>query len=413
MHRTILLAAFFLVATLMNAGAQDYIFRPGPRGFDPRMNRYGATETPPAAAVRDPRFNPNKTTVSVEILMPDAGSTLDAQQWSKTLAEFGFSARFRKPLFDETPKIDEKTRGPLRFVTVIGAMDSRGRLVFPDRQFTQGEGAALKEWLEELKTYGAQGSPDGQPLWGLSRTQFESVYATLSQPVSTDVEGLPLVDAINSLGIPKGYPFQFSVAAKQMLDAPSQPKGVSRSVTGITAGTALAFILNEFGLGFQPERQPDGSVGLLIEPLPAAPPAAAEEAPHIVWPVGWEIDERPSSSDRRSAPVKDDDALPSNRQIIAAPLLQQRESIGVTSPSVFDALNSIEAETGVPILLDRPAAAATGVDLTKARVVVSPTNTNWNIVLRRVTFPNRLRHEIRRDETGNPLVFVTSIRRGR
>jgi hypothetical protein len=413
MSRAVLLAPFLFAATITSAGAQDYIFRPGPRGFDPRMNRYGATEAPPTAVTRDARFNPEKTSVSIEILMPDAGSTLDAQQWSKTFAGFGYSARFRKPLFKETPKIDETSRGPLRFVTVIGVMDSRGRLVFNDRQFTPGDGAELKEWLEELKTYGAQGSPDGQPMWGLSRSQFESVYAALAHPVSADVQGLPFVDAISKLGVAKDYPFHFSVAAKQAMDAPGQPQGVSRSVAGITAGTALAFVLNEYGMGFHPERRPDGSVELLIEPLPAAQPVADADSPPVVWPIGWEIDEPATSSDRRSKPVKDDDAVPSNRQIIAAPLLQQREAIGMSSPSVYAALDSIETETGVPILLDRPAAASTGVDLAKARVAVPPTNTNWNIVLRRVVFPNRLRHEIRRDEVGNPIVFVTSIRRGR
>jgi hypothetical protein len=412
MHRTISLSACLFVAWIASAAGQDYIFRPGPRGFDPRMNRYGATEAPPAAAPRDARFNPNKTTVSVEILMPDAGSTLDAQQWSKTLAGFGYSARFRKPLFDEQPKIDEKSRGPLRFVTVIGVMDPRGRLVFTERQFTPADAAELKEWLDELKAYGAQGSPEGQPLWGLSRAQFEAVYAALSHRVSADVKGLPLAEAIGKLGISKEYPFRFSVAAKQSLDAPGQPQGVSRSVAGITAGTALAFVLNEYGMGFHPERQPDGSVELLIEPLPAPPLNADDEAAHLVWPVGWEIDERPASSDRREK-VKDDDALPSNRQIIAAPLLEQREAIGVSSPSMFEALDKIEAETGVPILLDRPAVNSIGVDLGKSRVAVPPTNTNWNIVLRRVTFPNRLRHDLRRDEAGNPIVFVTSIRRGR
>jgi hypothetical protein len=411
MYRTISLATCILVAAIANADAQDYIFRPGPRGFDPRMNRYGATEAPPQATTRDPKFNPNKTTLSIEILMPDAGSTLDAQRWSKIFAEFGHSARFRKPLFDERPKIEEKTRGPLRFVTVIGAMDSRGRLVFDGQQFTSADGAALKEWLEELKTYGAQGSPEGQPLWGLSRAQFEAVYAALSHRVTAEVNGLPLTEAIGRLGISKEYPFHFSVAAKELLDAAGQPQGLSRSVTGITAGTALAFALNEFGMGFHPERQPDGSVALLIEPLPAAPTDV--DGPPLVWPVGWEIDERPSSSDRRDERVKDDEAAPSNRQLIAAPLLQQREAIGVTSPSVYEALDTIETETGVPVLLDRPAAASTGVDLGKTRVSVPPMNTNWNIVLRRVTFPHRLRTELRRDEAGNPLVFVTSIRRGR
>nr|MDQ3333073.1 hypothetical protein [Planctomycetota bacterium] len=379
------LVAWGFTVCLSVANAQDYILRPGPRGFDPGLNRYGATEAPPTAVRRDDRFNPSKTTVNVEILMPREGNALDAQHWSKTFAEMGYSARMRSPLLDDKMEVTERTRGPLRFVTVVGALDSRGNLVFPDRRFTSSDGAALKEWLDELKTYGAQGSPEGRPLWGLSRPQFEAVYTAMSRPVAEDVAGLPLTEALAKFGISREFPFRFSVAAKQSLDAPGRAAGVSRSVAGITAGTALAFVLNEFGMGFHPERLPDGTVELLIEPLPATLPA--DDAPLVVWPIGWEIDEKPAP-DRRSKPVSDAKAVPSNRQLIGDSLLQQREAIGLSNVSVTAALETVEAETGVPILLDRPAAAASGVDLAKARMTAPPRNTSWNIVLRSVTSPN-------------------------
>lgn len=411
MYRSFWLLACFVVAPASMVEAQDYIFRPGPRGFDPSLNRYGTTEAPPTAPKpADTQFDPSKTNVNVEILMPREGSALDAQQWSKTFAEMGFSARVRSPLARDKVEVTERTRGPLRFVTVIGALDSRGKIVFPDRSFSPADAAALKEWLNDLKTYGAQGSPEGQPLWGLSREQFEAVYTELARPVAADVEGLPLLEAIGKLGIAREFPFAFSVAAKQALDGPEGSKGLSRSVRGITAGTSLAFVLNEFGMGFHPARRPDGSLELLIEPLPKSMPDDDEAL--IVWPIGWEIDERPAP-ERRSKPVRDSKAVPSNRQSIGGTLLQQREAIGLPSTSVAEALDTIETETGVPILFDVRAASTAGIDLEKVRVSSPPRNTSWNIVLKTVTFPNRLRHDLRRDEAGNPVVVVTSLHRGR
>jgi hypothetical protein len=405
------LLACAVAAMISDAAAQDYILRPGPRGFDPRLNRYGATEAPATPArSSDDRFNPSKTSLSIEILMPREGNAIDEQQWSKTLADMGFSVRMRSPLVNDKIEVTERTRGPLRFVTVVGALDPRGRIVFPDRSFTSADADELKDWLNELKSYGAQGSPEGRPLWGLSRPQFETVYAALARPVKSDVQGLPLTDAIAALGLPKSLPFHFNAAAKQELDAPGQPQGVARSVSGITAGTALAFVLNEYGLGFHPERLPDGNVELLIQPLPEAAPT--DDRVPVVWPVGWQIDEKPAP-ERRSKPVSDAKAVPSNRQVLGDSLLQQREAIGLTNVSIEAALKTIETETGVPMLVDRNAVATAGIDLAKTKVSVLPRNTSWNLVLKSVTLSNRLRHELRRDEAGNPVVFITSLRRGR
>ena len=64
-----------------------------------------------------------------------------------------------------------------------------GRIVLPDRTFTRGDGVNLQEWVEELRLYGAQGSPEGKPLWGLSEEQFKAVFTALSEPSPVDSDG--------------------------------------------------------------------------------------------------------------------------------------------------------------------------------------------------------------------------------
>src|SRR5207244_872691 len=80
------------------------------------------------------------------------------------------------------------------------------RLVFPEKSFTQADSAKLNEWLNELKTYGAQGAPDGKPMWGLSEAQFKVIYSALGARVETEVEDLSLTDAVAKIGIPRNYP---------------------------------------------------------------------------------------------------------------------------------------------------------------------------------------------------------------
>ncbi|HEX6984037.1 MAG TPA: hypothetical protein VF170_01615, partial [Planctomycetaceae bacterium] len=362
----------------------------------------------PADAEED-RFNPSRTTLRIELLMRGDGAAVDAQHWSRTLAGLGYPARIRQPIRDDQPEVSESTRGPLRFVSVIGTLDNRGNLVFPGRTFTPGQGAELKEWLDELKTYGAQGSPEGRPLWGLDRSQFEAVYQALSQPVEVDVTGLPLADALAKLPLPAGHPLRFTAAAKEALDAPGATSGVSQSVAGLTVGTGLAFVLHEHGLGFRPERTPEGTIELSVVPLPESE-SSPSDAPLVVWPVGWEIEE--PTKERGAPAVKDKDAVPPNRVQIAPTLFAMAE-IGFQNVPVTEALAAAEAATGVPMLLDRRAVAAAGIDLSKARATLPARRTSWSLALRYVTSPNRLRHDLRRDERGNPLVRVTPIRTGR
>jgi len=405
-----LLLACLTLAAPAAAVAQDYILRPGPRGFDPSLNRYGATED---RAAPDREFDPSRTTVKIELLQEAAGGGLAAQQWNKVFADLGYPVRIRQPILNDKEEVIETTRGTLRYVTVVGKLDRRGNLTFPGRSFTPGDAARLGEWLDELKTYGAQGSPEGKPLWGLSKPQFEAIYSALSKRVSADSTGLDLQEAIDGLPVPGDYKIRFGSAAEEALSAPGRPAGVSRSVAGLTAGTALAFVLNEYDLGFRPERTPDGKIDLLVEPLPApAKPTAGDEPPAlVVWPVGWPVEEPTAPADRRR-PVKDGDAVPPNRVQIAPTLFAIGE-IRLPETPLAEALAEAERATDVPVLLDRAGLAATDIDLDAARVSVPERRTSWNILLRSMTFKHRLRHDLRRDEVGRPLVWVTPLRTGR
>lgn len=391
--------------------AQDYILRPGPRGFDSRLNRYGATERPAAAPTNVDRADSSQTNVKIELLIAPDGPRLEAQQWSKTLADVGYPARIRSPLLNDTIEITETTRGPLRFVTIIGALDRRGNLVFPNRAFSPDQAAELKEWLDDLKKFGAQGSPDGQPMWGLTRPQFEQLYSNLSRPVTADVKGATLQEALAKLDLPRQHPLSWNVAAKRLLDEPRlATKTVSRGVEGLTTGTALAFVLNEYKLGFRPERTPGGSIQLGIEPLPATALPGDDDV-QALWPVGWDIKEEPTW-ERGRKPVRDQDAEPPTRVKLAPSLFAMTE-IGMRNVPLSTALATLEEKTAIPVLVDAPGLEVLRLDADTAKVNLPTRRTSWSLALRSMTFPHRLQSEIRRDEAGNPLIWVTPMSIGR
>ena len=97
-------------------------------------------------------------------------------------------------------------------MTAVGRLDRSGRLTFADRVFEPGERRKLKAWVDDLKTYGAQGSPEGKPLWGLTEEQFSAVYESVTAVTQTDDRGQPLEDAVRDLPIPAEYPLRWSDA---------------------------------------------------------------------------------------------------------------------------------------------------------------------------------------------------------
>lgn len=391
--------------------AQEYILRPGPRGFDSQYNRYGATERPELGRQEIKAGEISQTNVKVELLIESNGPRVDAQQWSQTLADLGYPARIRSPLLDDSIEVSETTRGPLRFVTVVGSLDRRGNLVFPNRVFTPGQAADLKEWLESLKKYGAQGSPEGQPMWGLTQAQFEQVYSNLSRRVTANVSGRSLVEALAMLDVPREHSLKWNVAAKRTLDEPRfASRVVSRSVEGLTMGTALAFVLNEYGLGFRPERSPSGAIDLRIEPLPETAIPEGDGVP-VFWPIGWSLKEEPTW-ERGQKPVRDQDAKPPSRVQLAPSLFAMTE-IGMQNVPLKTALATLEDKTGVPVLVDSPALEVSKVDVETAKVNIPTRRTSWSLALRGMLFAHRLQGETRRDEIGNPLIWVSTLKIGR
>src|SRR5262245_34907181 len=106
----------------------------------------------------------SKTILEIEILQPANGSlALDAQKWRQVFEKLDVGVTIRSPMSGEKPGLTETPRGPFRIVRLIGVLDRSGAVVFPGRSFAQTQSTQLKEWLDELRVYGAQGSPRGKP----------------------------------------------------------------------------------------------------------------------------------------------------------------------------------------------------------------------------------------------------------
>lgn len=363
-----------LLPTLLMASAAELHAQPGrtPPGVRPGPG-FGAQV---GAAGRQPAAN-LKTSVEFTILMPRFGAGVEGQRWGKTLTDLGVTAQMRSAVVGDELSVDESVRGTLRTVRVVGQLMADGRLEFLDRTFAPNDVRKLEEWIRELQTYGAQGAPEGQPLWGLSEAQFTAVFEALSVAVEQEVEGKTLREALALLPLPESHRLMMHSSADAWLA--EHPAGVIENrLKGISCGTVLALVLAEAGLGFHPVRTPDGRVELSVHP---------RRPGEQVWPVGWQLPEGTTGGD-------------------VAPNLFKFVEIGFDDAALQDVLDAASAAIEVPLLVDYHAVRASGVDLAATNVSYPFKRTSWSLMLNTIIRKAGLIKEVRADELGRPFVYI-------
>lgn len=316
-----------------------------------------------------------RTLISLTIITSGRSGGLRARLWQPVLKDLGVRVRIRTGTIADKPGVKETKLGSFRRVTMTGKLDRRGRLVFDDRAFTRKEASKLKDWVDELKTYGAQGAPNGKPLWGLSKSQFGKVYDGLSSIVKVDVHGKKLGTAQSMLKLPDSMPLRYSFDAKKYL-AGENPL-VRKHIKGHALGTGLALMLRDLGLGFRPVRTPKGTIELVVDPLKLRSDA---------WPIGW----KPKAS-----------------RVKTAPKLFVPELIQFEKAKLLDVYYAYSVKTGVPVHFDYYLAAQKSIDPAKLTASYKRTRMTPSVVLKEISGVHRLIREIRIDEKGHPFVWIT------
>ena len=337
------------------------------------------------AAAADSKDAETHTTINIELLTGDEGVGLRAQEWQQIFQKFDCAVQIRTALPTDKVQTREKKVSRIRQIFIVGRLDPSGRLVFQDRAFSPSETAALGEWIRELKTYGAQGSPEGKPLWGLNEQQFEELFKEFGAIVSEETSGLALDKALAVLAPSKRFPLEQKVSARKRLAESHAVAPVAHELKGFARGTALAVVLAEYGLGFRPLRTPQGSIELAVESL---------DRTNDAWPAGWDLPEN-------------------TRPPAVVPKLYQLVPVEFAERPLPEALKSVSDQTGLTILHDDWRIRSKGIKVDEIRVKHSPKQTTFDLVLGRITTPHLLLYRLRLDETGRPFVWITTLEPGR
>jgi hypothetical protein len=315
--------------------------------------------------------------ISIEVCTEERFDQTGARDWSEVLGELGISSvRIRGAKDGDSPEIRTLGSGVTTTYQVVGMLTTDGRLHLPKGTFRLSDKAQLAQWLSKLKTGGVEGVTVKPVAFGLLPRELVSVHEALAVPVSASTKGKNPRDIAKQIADGLSLKFISDVASQRALAA-DEP--IADELQGLSSGTSLAAILRPLGLVMFPEKS-----GAEIRLRIADSRSAAEH-----WPVGWPPKGNPHET---------------------LPELFKFLNVEINDTSLAETLPAISGRVKAPLVIDYNALARLDIDLATKKVDIPKTNTFYAKILDRVLFQANLKYEIRIDEAGKPLLWVSSVR---
>ena len=99
-----------------------------------------------------------------------SGASTITRKWYEILTKIGVDGlQINSKYTREKIRVEESGTKDRPTYIVYGRITQRGELFIKDAIYKTSQKDTIKAWVEELKTYGLQGSPEGKPLFGLKR----------------------------------------------------------------------------------------------------------------------------------------------------------------------------------------------------------------------------------------------------
>jgi hypothetical protein len=315
--------------------------------------------------------------VNLEIFTDQRAPITSQQQWLRQLAAAGIgNVRIRAG--EPTDKVGVDVQGteadPVYVVT--GMITSGNELLLPGARFRPSDAPRIARWLNNLAAKGVRDKEEPRGPFGLTAKQFETIQKDLAQPVGFATKGISRGQAVEKIAGQLGAPLRIEPGA---LEADSEDK-LSEELSGVACGTALACVLRPAGLGLVPGVDRRGAAEYAV--LPA-------KRDMEIWPAGWPP-EKP---------------LP-----LVIPAMYESLNANIQDVPVSTALDALSKRLKVPFLLDHNAMARHGIDPGKKKVNSPQSRITYNQLLRKILSQAGLKSEVRVDEAGKPLVWITTVK---
>ena len=314
-------------------------------------------------------------TARLELVGDTRSVGMTFQDWGQALDKAGIrSVRINGVNGDAKPVMEKQGTAERPSYIVTGVILSRDELAVPGRRFRRGEMAKLKAWLDDLAANGPVEQREARGAFGMTVKQFEAAHTDLAKKVDFATAGMPRGQVVERIGRGLQLPLRLDAATAAKLNQ----ENVAEELGGLSAGTALAYVLRPVGHCLAPRAT---AAAIEFDVAPAKPGLE-------VWPIGW--------------PPKDVNKV--------LPAIQEFLNVNIQNVSAADALNAVVSRLKVPALMDHNALARHGLDPAKSIVSVPQGRTTYSLALRRALSQAGLKFEVRIDEADTPFLWVTSLK---
>ncbi len=317
--------------------------------------------------------------ISIE-LVTQRGFALGAERkWIEALQKAGLrSVRVRRGTGNETPKVDNTGTEQQPRYRLTGVLMRGNRLAVPGRTFTLSQIKDFKQWVDRVRKRGPDAAVGKPEAFGLTAGELVKLHEQLAAPVTSSTKGRPLSEVAREITEQISIPIEWSAAASAAL---READPCLDELKGISAGTGLAVALRPAGLTFVPQPIGRGRFRLSVVQT-----RTAKER----WPIGWPPVLRPSKF---------------------APALMQQATVEADKTRLKPTLDALSARTGVPFLLDHNSLALAGIDPDTVRVSIANRRTFYKNHIDRMLRSVKLKADLKMDEAGRPLLWITTARR--
>jgi len=322
-------------------------------------------------------------TVKLELVGEGQAAAMAFHRWARTLAEAGIdNVRFRSARDGDRVGIEQRQIAGRPMYVVTGVVRGENEILLPSGRVRRGDVGRMKQWLEQIARHGPGGpggGAQGQAPFGLTAKQYASLRADLAQLVERSTKDRPRAEVVDELARQLDTTVRIDSQARKAM-AEEIVQTVEAELQGVAAGTALAYLLRPAGLCLVPSAVGDR---VLLAVVPTRPELA-------IWPIG----RNPNEPTRKVLPA-----------------LYTFRDVNVQNVPVDRVITAIAAQLEVPVLIDRNALVRHGIEPSK-EVVALPRSrqTTYSLVLQKALFQAGLKLEVREDEAGQPLFWITSLK---
>jgi hypothetical protein len=315
--------------------------------------------------------------VALEVVMDKGAGITAPQQWMAALKDLGFSnIRVRQGELGDRPEVKTLSEGPNASYRVVAVVNGNS-LYFSNARFGMGDKAGISNWLAKLKGGGQEGLNARPAAFGLSAKELVALHESLAAPVGIATKGQKAGQVITQIQRTSKARLVVNPLAQKAL---TSEEVIADEVRELSTGAGLAAILRPLGLVLVPKK---GAAGI---DLTIVDFRATEES----WPVGW-----PPEKEIREVMPKFTEFL----------------TVEIDNIPLTDALTAIGKRLETPILFDHNSLARQKIDPAAVKVTLPEGKTYYKKILDRLLFQAKLNMEVRVDEAGKPLLWISTLKR--